>query len=66
MLEYSSHFDSSYDVGGRLTGVLEAVVLSVVGDPFAVGGLGPSVGTDAERESGDDSGELHSGDTTSG
>lgn len=62
----SSHRDSSYDVKGRLTGVLEAVVLSVVGDPFAVGGLGPSVGTNAERESGDDGRELHFEDTTNG
>lgn len=43
----------------RLTRVLEAVVLGVVGDPFAIGSLGPGLGTDAERQSGDDSRELH-------
>ena len=43
----------------QLTRVLEAIVLGVVGDPFAVGSLGPGVGTDAERESGDDGRELH-------
>lgn len=50
----------------RLTCVLEAVVLGVVGNPFAIGGLGPSVGANAERESSDDPRELHFEDTTDG